>query len=276
MKLGICIELSGKWKWEDKLAWAKEAGFKYCQIINYDMSLLTDEYAKYTKSMLDKYNIEATEYWAGWHGPIKWNFTEGPSILGIVPAEYRASRTEELLKGAAFARKLGISKIITHLGFVPANSSSPDYIGVVNTVKYILEELAPHGQSFYAETGQETPVILRRLIEDVGSDRFFVNYDPSNLMAYGSGEPIAGLDLLGPYVKSVHAKDGSYPRSGYELGKEYPIGKGNVNFPAFIDKLKELGFDGSIAIEHELDIDLDDKKVQILEGKRYIEELWKE
>ena len=131
---------------------------------------------------------------------------------------------------------------MTHLGFLPPDWTDPNYIGVVNTVKYILEELAPYGQNFYLETGQEQPVILRRFIEDVGSDRLFVNYDPANLMLYGNGEPIAGLDLLA-LCKECTCKDGSYPPSGYELGKEYPIGEGQVNIPKFIQKLKEVGFD---------------------------------
>lgn len=274
MRLGICVKIDKNL--EEQLAWAKEAGFDSCQLQNYDMSLLNDEYAEYTKSMLEKYGIEATGFWCGWHGPIKWNFQEGPSVLGIVPPQYRASRTKNLLDGAAFARSLGLSDVMTHLGFLPPDWTDPNYIGVVNTVKYILEELAPYGQNFYLETGQEQPVILRRFIEDVGSDRLFVNYDPANLMLYGNGEPIAGLDLLGPYVKSVHAKDGSYPPSGYELGKEYPIGEGQVNIPKFIQKLKEVGFDGPISIECELEVSEDEKRRHIIEAKSYIEKLWNE
>ena len=79
MRLGICVKIDKNL--EEQLAWAKEAGFDSCQLQNYDMSLLNDEYAEYTKSMLEKYGIEATGFWCGWHGPIKWNFQEGLRYL---------------------------------------------------------------------------------------------------------------------------------------------------------------------------------------------------
>ena len=272
MKIGICVKIEKDL--EEQLVWAREAGFDNCQLQNYDMSLHTDEYAQYVKDLLEKYEIEATAYWCGWHGPIKWNFHEGPATLGLVPPEYRSTRTQNLLDGAAFARKLGLSNIITHLGFLPVDCNDPKYIGVVNAVKYIIEELEKYDQYFYMETGQEPPVVLKRLIEDVGSDRLFINLDPANLMLYGNGDPVGSLDVIGPYVKSMHAKDGSYPRGGYELGKEYPLGKGDVNIPELIKKLKEIGFDGPISIENELDVNLETKRELMIEAKHYLEELW--
>ena len=50
----------------------------------------------------------------------------------------------------------------------------------------------------------------------------------------------------------VHGKDGLYPTDGHYLGKEVPLGQGRVNYPAFIAKLKEIGYDGDITIEREI------------------------
>ena len=145
--------------------------------------------------------------------------------------------------------------------------------GVVSALRYITSELKKHGQNFLMETGQEPPIVLRRLIEDVGNDNLFVNYDPANLMMYGNANPVDGLNVLGQYVRSVHAKDGSYPETGYELGSEFPIGKGKVDFPGFIKKLKEIGYDGPVSVEYEIEAGNERQKQEIIEGKKYLESI---
>jgi sugar phosphate isomerase/epimerase len=79
-----------------------------------------------------------------------------------------------------------------------------------------------------------------------------VNFDAANLILYGKANPVDALDILGPLVQGVHAKDGLYPTGGRELGREVPIGEGKVNFPAFIKRLKEAGYRGPLTIEREI------------------------
>jgi len=69
----------------------------------------------------------------------------------------------------------------------------------------------------------------------------------------------------------IHGKDGCYPTNGYELGEEKPLGQGKVNYPAFIRKLKEIGYDGDITIERE--ISGEEQKKDILMAKQMLEEL---
>ena len=269
--LGIAIIVQDDF--ETTLKWAKKTGFSNCPLQIWNMGYLNRDHAAYVKGLLEKYEMEATGLWCGWHGPIKWDFAEGPSILGIVPPEYRASRTKNLLDGAAYARELGIKDVITHLGFVPLNCRDVNYTGVVSILRYITAELKGQGQNFLMETGQEPPIVLKRLIDDVEADNLFINYDPANLMMYGNANPIDGLDIVGEYVRSVHAKDGSYPVDGYELGTEYPIGKGKVDFPRFIQKLKDLAYEGPISVEYEIVAGDEKQRQEIAEGKKYLEQL---
>jgi sugar phosphate isomerase/epimerase len=89
-------------------------------------------------------------------------------------------------------------------------------------------------------------------MEDLGNQDVGINLDPANLLMYGKANPVDALDILGKYVLDVHAKDGEYPVDGRNLGEEKPLGKGRVNFPRFIARLKELGYDGPITIEREI------------------------
>ena len=58
--------------------------------------------------------------------------------------------------------------------------------------------------------------------------------------------------MFGEFVRDIHAKDGLYPTDGRNLGKETPIGEGKVDFPKFVARLKEIGYDGPLTIEREI------------------------
>ena len=60
------------------------------------------------------------------------------------------------------------------------------------------------------------------------------------------------IEILGPYVQGIHAKDGLWPTNPKELGKEVPIGQGKVDFPRIIARLKELDYRGAVTIEREI------------------------
>lgn len=238
----------------EKFQKAAEQGFRHCQLVSwprYD-NLWTDENAEEIKALCSEFGIEITAFWCGWSGLMRWNFTEGPETLGIVPVAFRAQRIQDLLTGAAFARKLGVVDVVTHMGFIPENMTDPNYQGVRVAVTLIAQELKRFGQNLLFETGQETPVVLLRLFEDVGTGNLFVNLDPANLILYGKGNPVDALDVFGDYVRGVHAKDGLYPTDGRNLGHEVKVGEGKANFPALLKGLKEHGFDGSLTIEREI------------------------
>src|SRR5207253_10326061 len=101
-----------------------------------------------------------------------------------------------------------------------------------------------NGQNFRYETGQETPITLVRAIQDVGLDNHGVNFDLANLILYGKANPVDAIELLGPYVQGIHAKDGQWPTHPKELGQEVPIGKGEVACSRIIARLKGLNYRG--------------------------------
>ncbi|HEX3000015.1 MAG TPA: sugar phosphate isomerase/epimerase family protein, partial [Armatimonadota bacterium] len=110
-----------------------------------------------------------------------------------------------------------------------------------------------NGQRFHLETGQETPDVMLRFFSDVKRDNLALNFDPANLILYGTGEPIESLRRVGRFVKSVHCKDAKWAANpGKEWGVETPLGQGDVNIPLFLQTLKDLGYDGPLTIEREI------------------------
>lgn len=270
MKIGVLIVMCDDVV-EEKFQKVHELGFDSCQITCWNHSILTDEYAKRINAACEKYGITISTVWVGWSGPTAWNFTEGPVTLGIVPVDYRYDRMKELMHGSDFAKKLGVKQIATHFGFLPENPTDAQYPSLVAAIKLLAVHCKANDQYLLFETGQETPITIVRTIEDTGCDNLGINLDPANLIMYGKANPVDAVGVFGKYVRDVHAKDGDYPTNGRQLGSERALGKGSVNFPALVAKLKEVGYDGPLTIERE--ISGDEQIKDILAAKKMLEEL---
>jgi len=229
-----------------------EYGFPVCQLCCWDRELCTPEVAERVVREAREANVRICAVWAGVPGPAAWNFVEGPITLGLVPEQYREERIEVLKGWADFAAWIGAPAIITHCGFIPENMTDPEYPRVVEAIREVAAYCESKGIGFWFETGQETPIVLLRTIERVGTSNLGINLDPANLILYGKGNPIDALDTIGSYVKNIHVKDGLYPTDGDQLGEEVRAGTGKVNYPAFIRKLQEIGFTGEYIIEREI------------------------
>ena len=234
------------------LAEVRAFGLACCQLVSWDRELWTSHRAAAVKEESTREDVRITGFWAGWPGPKVWDFVEGPSTLGIVPAAHRRERVETLKQAGNFASSMGVPAVITHLGFIPENPSEPLFAEVVDAVREIADSLHAQGLEFWFETGQETPVTMLRLLQEVGSPNLGVNLDPANLILYGKANPLDALDVLGPWVRNIHAKDAMYPTDPMLLGEEVKVGIGRVGYPEFLRKLAELDFSGEFIIEREI------------------------
>jgi len=201
---------------------------------------------------LDQHKIEATSFVVGGPGREVWDFYEGPLTIGLVPRDTRATRIAHLKKASDFAKQCGIPAVQTHCGFIPENPDDALYKETVAAMHEVAEYCKRNGQDFRYETGQETPITLARAIHDVGLDNQGVNFDLANLILYGKANPVDAIETLAPYIQGIHAKDGLWPTNPRQLGEEVPIGKGKVDFPRIIARLKELKYGGAVTIEREI------------------------
>ena len=210
------------------------------------------ELAGRLKEALGRFGIEATALETLGPGRFVWDFLEGPKTIGLVPPGSRAARVAHLQKASEFARAAGIPYVQTHCGFIPESPDDPLYAGTVEAIRAVAGRCEANGQGFLMETGQDTPVTVVRVIEDVGLRNVGVGLDTANLILYGKANPLDALDVFGKHVRSVHAKDGLYPTDPRHLGREVPVGEGKVDFPRILRRLRELGYTGAITIEREI------------------------
>ncbi len=271
MRVGVLVQMDANKEIDGQFAEIREMEMESCQLVCWESGLMTDENVQKILFAKEKHNIDITAFWCGWEGPKVWNFYGGQETLGLVPESYRFDRLKMLMKGSDFAAKLGVKDLVTHVGFIPENPHDGRYFGTVEAVREIADYCLKNNQMFLFETGQETPITLLRLIQDTGAENLGINLDPANLILYGKANPVDALDTFGKYVRGIHGKDGLYPTNGHELGLEVPLGKGKVNFPALIEKLKEIGYNGDITIERE--ISGEEQKKDILDAKKILDKL---
>jgi len=237
---------------ETIIARVKDLGFSTCFLSLDDyLGRFTKTLAQELQGLLYRYQVTPTAAEVVGPGKLLWNFIGGPSTIGIVPRMTRVQRMDALKQTSDFAKLLGVPNIQTHCGFIPENPGDPLYEEAVLAIRELAEHCAGNGQSFLMETGQETPTTVLRTIKDVDKPNLGVGLDTANLILYGKANPADAVDILGRYVRSVHAKDGRWPTDPEKLGQEVLIGSGLVDFKQVFTKLHRLGYSGAISIERE-------------------------
>ena len=184
------------------------------------------------------------------------DYADAPTVqktVGFIPRATREEREARTIEVSDFGKKIGAPAIACHVGFVPEDQNDPDYKSVLGMVRRICDHAASNGQTFALETGQEPANVLLEFFKDVDRPNLRINFDPANMILYGTGDPIEAVGILGPQVETVHAKDGDWPPKNVNgaLGTEKPLGQGSVGMERFMNKLKEIGYKGTVNVERE-------------------------
>ena len=277
MRVGVLIELFRDTDIDARFAELRSMGMESCQLVCWDREIMDRENADKVNAAAEYHKVDITAFWCGWEGPRVWDFYDGQLTLGLVPEAFRFERVKMLQEGIRFAAMIHVKDVATHVGYMPENPYDPNYAGVLVCLKELVKQCKENGQNFLFETGQETPVTLKRAIQDIekelGKGNVGINLDPANLVMYGKANPVDALEVFGEYVMGIHGKDGKYPTDGHMLGDEVPLGQGKVNYPAFVAKLKEIGYAGDITLERELSGE--EQKKDIVMAKAVLDELLK-
>lgn len=259
-----------------KLEVAHELGVPTIQLHAPHQATRTQANATAFLKRLADYNIQLTCVFGGFEGESYADIPTVARTVGLVPPETRAARTKELKEIADFAKLLGCPAVGLHIGFVPHDRSLPLYQQVVAVARDVCDHCAALGQGLHLETGQETADDLLAFIQDVSRSNLFINFDPANMILYGTGEPIAALKKVGRYVKSIHCKDGKWAKNpGKEWGQEVPLGAGDVGMENYLATLKEIGYTGPLTIEREIPQEPERQKAEIGGAVKLLSELKK-
>lgn len=238
-------------------------------------STRTQDNADRFLKQLDQMGMKLTAVFGGFEGESYADIPTTQRTVGLVPPESRAERTREMLEIADFAKVLGCPVVALHLGFIPGHGADePLYNQIVEVTRQVCDHCRRNGQDLHLETGQETADGLLQFLGDVDRDNLFVNFDPANMILYGTGEPIEALRKIGGRVHSVHCKDGKWAeKPGQEWGEEVPLGQGDVGIEQYLRTLDDVGYTGPLTIEREIPAEPERQKAEIGDALRLLNEL---
>lgn len=151
------------------------------------------------------------------------------------------------------------------------------YLGLESEAQYIpATKILSDAAAFGKERGVQIAIKQHHGLNNTGGElvgwvrqvnhpNFGVFHDPGNVIYYTAKDPVAQLEIVGPYVIGVVAKDCMGPHfqereaGAPSFGSSVPdprgdevmiqFGAGKVDFAGLFRKLKSLGFNGPIFVE---------------------------
>ena len=257
-----------------KLSVVRELGIPTIQLHAPSRQARTAEGAREFLDKLREIDVTLTAVFGGFEGESYADIPTVERTVGLVPRETRAAREAEMREIADFARLLNVDVVALHLGFVPHDVQNSLWTEAVQLTRALCDHCRGNRQALHLETGQEDADTLVKFIGAVERDNLFVNFDPANMILYGSGEPIEALRKVGRWVKSVHCKDAKWAANpGKEWGQEVALGDGDVGFENYLRTLDEIGYTGPLTIEREIPQDPNRQMVEIGRAVRLLNQL---
>ena len=170
---------------------------------------------------------------------------------GVTPDATWAANRASAKDLARIAEELGIGLVSFHAGFLPEEQGHPRWDVVIGRLRELAGVFAERGAQVALETGQESQATLSRALDALARERVAVNFDPGNLILYGSGDPVKALRALAPRVVQVHVKDALPAREAGSWGTEVPVGEGAVDWAALLSALRGCPQVSTLVIERE-------------------------
>ena len=264
MKIGVltdCFKLPIR----DGIKLAGELGISGIQIYattgEFSPETLTPETKEEYKQLLRENDLEISALCGDVGG-------HGFQIAADNPA--RIEKTKRIID---LAVEFDTKVITTHIGVIPADKSNPTYQAMRDALTECGLYAAERGVTLAIETGPEDAPTLLQFIEDTKGG-VGVNLDPANFVMVTDQDPVEAVKLLGKHIVHTHAKDGvmlrktdpaiiyeHFATGGIEALNvadfflETPLGEGKVDFPAYIQALRDVGYDGYLTIERETGAD---------------------
>ena len=218
---------------------------------------------------LNASKVRTTLVFCGYDGE---DYAHAKETVGFTSPKFHRDRIKRTFEISDLTRDLKVDKIAAHVGFISDDREDSNYGAMIEAIRDIADHCTKNGQTFVFETGQEPAHVLLQFIIDVRRDNLGVNFDPANMILYGSGNPIEALETLRKYVVSVHVKDAVCPQDGDLFKAQRRLGEVDVDIPRFINKLKGIGYKGPLTIEREAKNRRQQTK-DILDAKKLLEKL---
>lgn len=253
MKKGISIwSFPAEMSINECIKLAKKAGFDSIELALNETGSLglesSDDEIRSYREAADKEGIEISSLATG----LYWDY----SMTSNNP-EKREKAKKIAIKEIDAAAVLGVDTVLVVPGAVGV-----DFIPGCEIVEYdvaydrateAIKELSKHAETKKVCIGIEnvwnkfllSPLEMRNFIDSIGSGYVGAYLDVGNVIANGYAEH--WVKILGKRIKKVHFKD--YRKDVGSVAGFVDLLSGDVNYPAVIEELKKVGYNGYVTAE---------------------------
>ena len=252
MKKGINIWSFRKNSLDEVFSLAKDAGFDGVEVeLNETGEITYNSTEKELKAVVDKANSYGIELYSLVCGQC-WTY-----LLSDEQESVRNKAKDMVRKQLETAAVLGCKSILTIPGCVNADFAAPgkvtDYLTCYENSLNSLLELKKYAEDYKVDIALEnvwnkfllSPVEMRDFIDKIDSEYVGSYLDIGNTLA--NGYPEHWIRALGSRIKKIHFKDYRVAAGG--LHGFVDILAGDVNYPAVMEELEKIGYDGWVTAE---------------------------
>jgi sugar phosphate isomerase/epimerase len=225
---------------DDFLAKAKEYGCDGVSLESCFIQSFEDDYIAELKAKLDDYGFDRV--WAWGHPDGLEGGANEPMLDDMIEHISIAKKI-----GAPVMRTVGSSLAFRHLPHEPQLKKLTEMFKEAVKVAEDLDVMLAVENHFDYDSDE-----FLKLFDDVGSDHFGLTFDTGNFMRL-LDEPVKAMEKLGKYVHATHIKDIKIAR-GVAADEWYffssvAVGDGYINMPELARMLKDLDYQGLLAVE---------------------------
>jgi sugar phosphate isomerase/epimerase len=203
------------------------------------------------RAALEAAGIAVLSGMASMHGEDYASLASIRETGGLRPTRHWRANLRAARENAALAARLGLRMMSFHAGFLPDERADPERDVLLERLAAIADACAAEGVVVALETGQERAATLLAVLAELARPTLGVNFDPANMLLYGTDDPVAALTALRPHVRQAHVKDARRSTVPGAWGAEVPVGAGEVDWPAVLDLLAGPGPPCDLLVERE-------------------------
>ena len=229
---------------------ANDLGVRVVHLGFFDEQTLAATSVDEVRRVADDSGVEISATFAAFPGEVYRSIASVADSGGYLPDEQFEARLDMTRRVAEFNVALNVPLLAVHVGTVPDNPTCEAYRKLADRAGRVADLLAEDGVSLLLETGRESATTLLKFIQDVGRYNLAVNYDPGNMVIYGTDDPVEVVVVLRGRIAHVHLKDAvPSDQPGVTFGTEVTLGKGGASIPRVVSKLRAGGYAGPLVVE---------------------------
>ncbi|MEE9373082.1 MAG: sugar phosphate isomerase/epimerase family protein [Saprospiraceae bacterium] len=277
MKLGFCSSILPDQELKEVLKIAADIGYecvevmcwpvgnadrRYAGVTHIDLDKMDEKNTKTIHSLLKEYNIDISAL----------GYYPNPLVPDTTQSEKYITHIKKMIEVAA---SLGLEVVNTFIGRDQTKNVDDNWPRFLE----VWRDIIAHAENYNVKVGIEncpmiftndewpggqnlgtTPVIWDRMYNDIPSDYFGLNYDPSH-MIWQHMDPFLPIREYSYKFFHVHAKDvridqieldrnGIMAPPNFWHTPKIP-GMGNLNWAKFFSYLTDSDFDGAVCVEVE-------------------------